>query len=90
VAIDRLVGSASLMGVKLRWDATTALLFWAMGANTFHHVKFRERDGIQLSPCPGLLNGAGVGRTGKILISTVTAVANASYAITLWLRKTSA
>jgi hypothetical protein len=37
---------------------------------------------------PGPLAGAGAGKTGKILISTVTAVANASYAITLWLRKT--
>jgi hypothetical protein len=36
----------------------------------------------------GLLNGAGAGKTGKILLVTVTAVANVAYAVTLWLRKT--
>jgi hypothetical protein len=90
VAIDRLIGSASLMGVKLKWDATTMLLFYALGANTFHSIKWRERDGAALSPSAGLVNGAGAGKTGKILLVAVAPVANAAYTVTLFLRKTTA
>jgi len=36
VAIDRLLGPAAGMGVQFKWDATTALLFYSLGANTFH------------------------------------------------------
>ena len=88
MAIDRLLGPAAGMGVQFKWDATTALLFYSLGANTFHIAIWCDPG--QIGPCPSLINGAGAGKTGKILIATVSAVANASYAITLWLRKTTA
>ena len=77
------------MGVNLLWDATTALLAYTLGANTFHNVYWREREGGLLYPSPGLVNGAGAGKTGNVLI-TVGAAANATYAITLFMRKTTA
>ena len=63
VAVDRIVGSAALMGVKLKWDATTTLLFYSLGANTYHNHAWRYS--LKPGASPGLLNGAGADKTGK-------------------------
>ena len=57
-----------------------------MGANTVHHVCWRDPGGQ--GPGVSLANGAGPGKTGNILIETVGAAATATYATTLLLRKT--
>jgi hypothetical protein len=90
VAIDRIVGSAALMGVQMLWDATSPLLFFALGANMWCDTKWRDPGNPGRGPQTSLINGAGAGKTGNILIKTVTAVANASYCLTIYARKTTA
>jgi hypothetical protein len=63
---------------------------WALGPNAWADVRWRERDSGMLCPSAGLTNQAGAGKTGNILIKTVVPVVNGSYAVTLFLRKTTA
>jgi hypothetical protein len=90
VTIDRVVYATHGMGVAIQWDAAAQALAWVVPSGVANDVDFRDIGGKHTGPCPGLLNNAGAGVTGKITFSTLgTLAAGARYAMTLWMRKTS-
>lgn len=77
--IKRIVYATKGMGVRILWDATTPALAYECPANYSDDVDF-DLGGA-------LLNPKASGWNGNIKFSTVGAAANASYTVTLYMKK---
>ena len=63
------------MGVRLQWEATSNVDALILGSGNSQHFDYRNFGGIR--------NNGGEGVTGNILLSTIDAVAGATYSIVL-------
>lgn len=78
LVIDWVQWDISGMNVQIDWDATANVTALLLGAG----------QGVQdYRIFGGVSNNAGAGKTGDMLVTTIGAAANASYNITLGLRK---
>ncbi len=78
VRIEKIIYLLSGMQVQLLWDATTDVLAIELVPDAGDTVDFRDFP---------LVNNAGAGKTGDILLSTINASAGDSYSIVLHLVK---
>lgn len=88
-AVERIKWATVGMGFNLLWDAATDVLFWTCG-NTTSQGDIDYTKGGTGPGGPGILNNAGTGVNGDILLTTVGHTSGDSYVVTLWLRKTAA
>lgn len=86
-AVERIKWATVGMGFNLLWDATTDVLVWTCG-NATSQGDIDYTTGGTGQARTGLLNNAGTGVTGDILLTTVGHNSGDSYVVTLWLRKT--
>lgn len=78
LVIDWVQWDISGMNVQIDWDATANVTALLLGAG----------QGVQdYRIFGGVSNNAGAGKTGDMLVTTIGAASNASYNITLGLRK---
>lgn len=75
VTITKIHASTHGMEVQIYWDATTDVLCWIVPQNSQYTWDF-EKIG-------GLINNAGVGKTGNVLFSTADANSGDMYSIVL-------
>lgn len=65
---------------NLLWDATTDVVFQAIEANTHTEINYRPQGGI--------VNNAGTGKTGDILLTTIgNGTAGQAGTLTVWVQK---
>jgi len=80
------------MGFNLLWDANTDVLFFTTGNNSsqgfIDYVNGNAGHIGSYGAKTGLINNAGAGVNGDILLTTAGHTAGDSYVVTLWLRKT--
>lgn len=87
-AIERIAWNCIGMGFNLLWDATTDIVFFTTGnVSSQGDINFVSGPG---PGTPGIINNAGTGVNGDILLTTVGHTAADTYDLTLWLRKTAA
>jgi hypothetical protein len=78
VKIMKVIYSCSDMSVNLLWDATANVLALTLPQGS---------DTLDFSEGGAILNNAGAGVTGDILLTTVGAAAGDTYSIMLYLKK---
>ena len=82
VAVEGIAWATVGMGFNLLWDADTDVLFFTCGNTTNNgYIDFTKGGRY-----PGIINNAGTGVTGDILLTTVGHTAADSYVLTLFCR----
>lgn len=79
VKIDKIYYSTNGMAVQLLWDATSDVLAFTLAADKTGELDFRSVG--------GLINNAGTGVTGDLLLTTVGHSSGDSYSIVLEMDK---
>lgn len=91
-ALEAIAWNCVGMGFNLLWDANTDVLFFTTGNTTSQgFIDYINGNGKQIGTGPGrtgIINNAGTGINGDILLTTAGHSAGDSYVVTLWLRKT--
>lgn len=78
VSIQKIVFGTTGMGVDLLWDATTDVLAWHIPADQYGELCFGNHP---------ILNNAGTGKTGDLMLTTIGHTAGDRYCLWLHLKK---
>jgi hypothetical protein len=83
VAIEKIAWATVGMGFNLLWDATADVLFFTCGNTTSAgQMDFTKAGSGPRSP--GIVNNAGAGKTGDVMLTTVGHTAGDSYVVDIW------
>lgn len=83
VAIEKLAWATVGMGFNLLWDADTDVLFFTCGNTTNNGLIDFTQSGTG-PRSPGIVNNAGTGVTGDVVLTTVGHTSGDTYVLDIW------